>query len=141
MTLTRFTISDRVAIVDLLKLPESELEEGSRLYRELVRIEDRDARITGLNRVTYIKDLISQVQAVESELETIENSINYGAETISVPDEITIRYGARNGLNAGLTGGKESRKSSLLVKLKTALNFPWEHLDRLYMRGDRLNLF
>lgn len=135
MPLQQFTIADRSLITTVLKLPSDQLEENSRLYKELEKIEDRDIRLTGLNRVQEVQTLLEEIRSLQQEITELEEAssnpdsatggINlYGFKRLTVDDEYTIDLSRDDGM-VGAIGSKVARLTKKIEDLAAMLGYPW----------------
>lgn len=131
MPLSQFTIADRKNIVDALQLSSDQVENDSRLYKELETIEQRDQQLSGLNRVQQIKGLLSSIQLLQFDIADIEESASsgegsshYGIKRVTVDREYTIEYASTDG-KTGALGAKSAKLQELIEKLGLMLGLPW----------------
>jgi cystathionine beta-lyase family protein involved in aluminum resistance len=125
--LNRFTISDRNTIVTALKLLPAELEESSKLYSVLESVEQQDDRLPGLNRVDAIKELLTTIESLRTQLHDVQANpevaySNAGIGRYTLDRVYTVEFSGES----GAVGAIETVLAKKLEELMAYLGMPWD---------------
>lgn len=117
MTLSVFTMSDRVNIQEILNLAPYELNVNSDLYNRLKQIEDRDSEL-GISKATTVQGLISSILEVNQSIAT-SRSDGFTIKSEEIVGEVQLEYFDNKRSDQGLM----YRRDNLINRLKTELMY------------------
>lgn len=117
MTLTLFTLNDRVNLQQVLSLPPCEIREGSDLYCRLERIESRDQEL-GIDKTGFVQGLITDYLEINTKIKEARSKTEYGVKSVDT-QQISFENFDQRSPDQGLIKQREE----IVYQLKNELGY------------------